>query len=291
MALMVCNAPFDPVSPVDEVNVNALPLLASSPPTFKYVPSAPLLISRSPLWLTEKVLSSLLFLILSALLVSVVCVLVARTIIPVEALSLTSNIADGSVNPIPTLPSSLIRNLSVVSIWTVNALAVCITNGSLPLSVAGVLRLNVRLLFDPISACTVNAVWFAASAWTVRVASTASVPMPTLPSDVMRSASISLEPAAFTPNKSAPEPLVASLIPLIQELTFVIPASVEYQDISPIGWFAATLPSRSLNTILLVGLPVTPSWSLLNSNCPVDVMRTLSTAFESDVWIVPKIKS
>ena len=46
VALRVCNAPFDPVSPVDEVNVNALPLLASSPPIFKYVPSEPLNISR-----------------------------------------------------------------------------------------------------------------------------------------------------------------------------------------------------------------------------------------------------
>jgi len=27
VALMVCNAPFDPVLPVDEVNVNALPFL------------------------------------------------------------------------------------------------------------------------------------------------------------------------------------------------------------------------------------------------------------------------
>ena len=49
LALMVCNAPLEPVPPVDVVNVNALPLLASSPPIFKYCPSAPLLISRSPL--------------------------------------------------------------------------------------------------------------------------------------------------------------------------------------------------------------------------------------------------
>ena len=42
VALMVCNAPLEPVLSVDEVNVNALPLLASSPPIVKYVPTEPL---------------------------------------------------------------------------------------------------------------------------------------------------------------------------------------------------------------------------------------------------------